>query len=300
MERPSPRLPGELTDEIIAWIPDLGEREPEDYYPMLLSCCLVCSEWLPASRHQLFPHLYIASAQSYDLFVSQVLPQDSMTVYLSRVRALTLAISANNPRERSSIPFSYAFVGHLPNLTALNVYDGGAMTYLCRHPYTSLALSRFPSIRELNLSSINFPSFGDLRRTLTSLPNLTVLSVDDRVRWPAPTAELSPLLTHGASTSSRPKLVEFCYKWYSESDKHRALQLFRWLASTSTGSSLRRLVLIPLQRVSSTYEDLCGPAFIRTVALRVEELRLQMTFDNGQSAGNFPMLRPRRTLRVVC
>ena len=286
-------------DEIIAWIPDVGERDPWGYYRTLLRCCLVCSQWLPASRHQLFPHLYIRSAQRYDLFVSQVLPQHSMTVYLSRVRTLTLT-SNRNPRERSSIPFSYAFLGHLPNLTALNVYAGGVMTYLYRHPYTSLALSRFPSIRELDLWATDFPSFGDLRRTLTSLPNLTVLTMDDGVRWPAPTAELSPLLTHGASTSSRPKLVEFFYEWSESEEQQWALQLFPWLASTSTGSSLRRLVLLPSQLISNTYEDLCGPAFIRTVALRVEELRLQMTFDNGQSAGNFPMLRPRRTLRVVC
>ena len=176
------------------------------------------------------------------------------------------------------------------------------MTYLYRHPrpHTLLALSQFPSIQELTIHDCEFPSFGDLRRTLTSLPNLTVLSMYDDVRWPVPTAELPPLLTHGASTSSRPKLVELTYMWIQDRDKEWALQLFPWLASTSTGSSLRRLVLIPLQRVSSTYEDLCGPAFIRTVALRVEELRLQMTFDNGQSVGNFPMLRPPRTFRVVC
>ena len=149
MEWLSPRLPGELTDEIIActsswpWI--YWPLRPLNY-PTLLSCCLVCSQWLPASRHQLFSHLYIRSAQSYDLFVSQVLPQDSMRVYLSRVHALTL-INENNPRETSSIPFSYAFLGYLPNLTALNVDAHGVMTYLYRHPYTSLALSRFPSIR---------------------------------------------------------------------------------------------------------------------------------------------------------
>ena len=148
IKMPVPYLPPELTDEIIAWIPDLDTRYLGDYYRTLLSCCLVCSQWLPASRYQLFPHIYITSAQSYDLFVSQVLPQHSMRVYLSRVRALTLTNPVNElERGRSSIPFSYAFVGRLPNLTALNVYLGGVMTYLYRHPYTSLALSRFPSIK---------------------------------------------------------------------------------------------------------------------------------------------------------
>ena len=73
-----------------------------------------------------------------------------------------------------------------------------------------------------------------------------------------------------------------------------------WLASTSTGSSLRRLILLPSKSFSKTYEDICGPAFIRTVALGVEELTLKMALDNGQSAGNFPMLRPLRTFRAIC
>ena len=299
LEWPSPRLPGEMTDEIIAWIPDVGEQKPRQYYPTLLSCCLVCSQWLPASRHQLFLHLYIRSAQRYDLFVSQVLPQHSMRVYLSRVCALTLTNTANNPHGTSSIPFAYAFLGHLPNLTALYVLRGGVVTYLYRHPYTSLALSQFPSIQELTLAATDFPSFGDLRRTLTSLRNLTVLSMYGDVCWPVPDAELPPLLTHGASMSSRPKLVEVRYMW-GRTNKRWALQLFPWLASTSTGSSLRRLVLSPFTRDSDTYEDVCGPAFICKVALCVEELRLSMTFDNGQSAGTFPMLCPLRTFRVVC
>ena len=276
IEWPSPRLPGEMTDEIIAWIPNLGEGEPEYYYPMLLSCCLVCSEWLPASRHQLFPHLYIASAQSYDLFVSQVLPQDSMRVYLSRVRALTLTNPVNElERGRSSIPFSYAFVGHLPNLTALDVYRGGVMTYLCRHLRTPLALSRFSSIRELHIYSDTFPSFGDVRRTLTSLLNLTILNMRTDVSWPEPAAELSPPIR---SPSPRPRIVELSYRCgttFNERDRRRANQFLTWLASTSTGSSLRRLTFHSFPAESEyTFGDLCGPEFFKNVATCVDELKL--------------------------
>ena len=285
MERPSPRLPGELTDEIIAWIADLGKRDPWAYYGTLLRCCLVCSQWLPASRYQLFPHLYIGSTQSYDLFVSQVLPQDSMRVYLSRVRVLNLANSEHElARRRSSIPFSYAFFGHLPNLTALHVSIGGVMTYLYRRPYTSLALSRFPSIRKLKLGGTDFPSFGDLRRTLTSLPNLAVLSMITCIRWPVPTAELPPLLTHGASTSSRPKLVAFHYLGISDADSKWVHQFLTWLASTSTGLSLRRLILAIEGSDPDPFEQWCGPTFLHSVARCVEELTLYVSaWTNGQS-----------------
>ena len=278
---PGPRLPAELTDEIIAWVRLLSPY-PFQYYPTLLDCCLVCSQWLPASRHQLFQHIYIPRSQNYDLFVSRVLSQSSMRIYLSHVRTLDLAAFFEESSRPSSIPFAYAFVGHLPKLTSLWLAKGGVKKYLCRHPCTPLALSRFSSIQELRIDHNEFPSWGDVRRVLTSLPNLTVLSMDSDVRWSEPAVELSPLL---ASPSSRPRLVALSYTWdhdCSAGDTRRAIQLLTWLASTSTGSSLRRLTLdLHLSKV--TYADVCGAAFMYTVACCVEELSLKISSDIGQS-----------------
>ena len=286
IQRPGPRLPAELTDEIIAWVAHWQITEeplgPHPYYSTLLSCCLVCSQWLPASRNQLFQHTYLRTSKNYDLFMSRVLSQGSMDIYLSAIRILTLVDIVRWPKQwyrPSSSPFAYAFVGHLPNLTILEVFGGGLMTYLCRHPHTPFALSNFSCIRELRISKDKFPSFGDLRRTLTSLPNLTVLSMETSVCWPEPTAELSPLLRHGASTSSRPRLVELSYTLddTSAASKRRTRQLLTWLALTSTGVSLRRLTLKP----NGIYGDICGPAFVHTIARCVEELTLEMQSDNG-------------------
>ena len=286
---PGSRLPGELTDEIIAWVAHspLTEwpYEPHPYYRTLLSCCVVCSQWLPASRHQLFRNICIRRSENYDLFVSRVLSQHSMGVYLSHIGILQLANYPYNSSGPSAIPFAYAFVRHLPNLTSLHVKEGGLMTYLCRQLRTPLALSRFPSIQELSIDLNAFPSFGDIRRTLTSLPNLTVLSMHTRVSWPEPSTELAPLLTHGASPSSRPRLMVLSYTWiedHSSGDQQRALQLLTWLASTSTGSSLRRLTLV-LYWSDNAYGDMCGPAFVHTVARCVEELTLHIESENGQS-----------------
>ena len=225
-----------------------------------------------------------------------------MAVYLSQVRTLQLADSYER-HGPGSIPFPYAFVGHMPNLTSLHVEWDGLKTYLCCHPHTSLALSRFPSIRELSLKESAFPSFGHLRRTLTSLPNLTALSMHVGVCWPVPTAELPPLLTHGASTSSRPRLVTLCYTWNQSPrtvDRQRALQFLSWLASTSTGVSLHRLTLRSSEYpIDHSHGDLCGPAFIHSVARCVEELTLDIHSANGQSVGNLPAFRPLHTFRVV-
>ncbi|TFK78597.1 hypothetical protein K466DRAFT_438203, partial [Polyporus arcularius HHB13444] len=52
----------------------------------LLSCSLVCSAWLPASRHQLFQELYINSPKRYDLLVSRVLHSEKMRIHLLSAR----------------------------------------------------------------------------------------------------------------------------------------------------------------------------------------------------------------------
>ena len=57
-----PHLPPELTDEIIAWVPHVHNFERYRYYPILLSSCLVCSQWLPNSRRQLFQHVWLTQS----------------------------------------------------------------------------------------------------------------------------------------------------------------------------------------------------------------------------------------------
>ena len=285
---PVPDLPPELMDEIIAWIPPFSFR-PFGYYSTLLRCCLVCSQWLSASRRQLFQHVYLRFTHHYALFVSRVLLQGSMEVHLAQVRTLELANTASmwgKSYKRGSIPFPYAFAGHLPNLTSLTFSDGGLMAFLSRHPCTPLALSQFSSIRELRITSDQFPSFEHVRRTLTSLLNLTVLVMHSDVSWPEPAAELSPPIRHDASPSPRPMLLALsyiCRNTFNERDRRRAHRFLTWLASTSTGSSLRRLTLRSFSVETDIYGDLCGPGFLHTAARCVEQLTLGIRCDIGES-----------------
>ena len=287
---PVPYLPPELTDEIIAWVPRLSLRRRSRYYSTLLSCCLVCSEWLSASRYQLFQHVFLDTPDRYALFVSRVLLQGSMEIHLVQVRTLELSNRASrsdkSPTPRS-LPFAYAFMGHLPNLTSLRVAEGGLMAFLSRHPCTPLALSRFSSIRELRIYSDRFPCFGDVRRTLASLLNLTILNIRSDVSWPESAAELSPPIRHDTSPLPRPRLVALSYRCgttFNERDRRRANQFLTWLASTSTGSSLRRLTFHSFPAESAyTFGDLCGPEFLHTVAPCVDELTLGIRSESGES-----------------
>ncbi|TFK80073.1 hypothetical protein K466DRAFT_605639 [Polyporus arcularius HHB13444] len=229
-----PVFPTELTDEIIACIPVVcsGTRER---YPTLLCCSLVCSAWLPASRHQLFQELYIDTPVRYDLLVSRVLHSEEMRLYLPSVRTVQLKIPDSPPFNRR--PFMLEFAGHLPSVTDMHM-SRTALGAWISHPSSFVAISRFSSTQSLMIFRCAFPSFGALRRILTSLPSLTILRLDDP-SWPDPAADLSPRLSHGASIVRRPALSVLAASWGSHSpDQRRAQQFMNWLSETATASSL--------------------------------------------------------------
>ncbi|TFK80074.1 hypothetical protein K466DRAFT_504522, partial [Polyporus arcularius HHB13444] len=85
-----PTFPTELTDEIITWIPAVCLNRVQERYRTLLSCALVCSAWLPASRYQLFQELHIDTPERYDLLVSRVLHSEKMRTHIMSVRQVAL------------------------------------------------------------------------------------------------------------------------------------------------------------------------------------------------------------------
>ncbi|RDX41331.1 hypothetical protein OH76DRAFT_220096 [Lentinus brumalis] len=106
------------------------------------------------------------------------------------------------------------------------------------HPSSFVAISRFSSTQSLMIFRCAFPSFGALRRILTSLPSLTILRLDDPL-WPDPAVDLSPRLSHGASIVRRPVLLVLSVSWSSDpSNRRRAQQFINWLSQTATLSSL--------------------------------------------------------------
>ncbi|KAI0696753.1 hypothetical protein C8T65DRAFT_30576 [Cerioporus squamosus] len=242
LDMPIPSLPTELTDEIIAWIPLVCKEV--DRYPTLLVCSLVCWAWVPASRHQLFHELIIENPKQYNLLVSRVLHSETMRGYLRFVRVVDLA-AYKEPAAHTRRAFTLEFAGHLSNATTMSIAYEGVEAFMS-HPHAVhiLAISRFSSIYTLKLLYCDFPSFGALRRFLTSLPSLTSLELH-RPSWPDPAADLSPSLLHGSSRIPRPALSDLKMNWaYSNRAGPRRVQQFlAWLSDTATSTSLRRLEL---------------------------------------------------------
>ncbi|TFK84952.1 hypothetical protein K466DRAFT_601583 [Polyporus arcularius HHB13444] len=274
-----PTFPTELTDEIIAWIPVVCDRF-SDMYRALLSCSLVCSAWLPASRHWLFGTLKIDTAERYDLLVSRVLRSEKMSINLLSVRIVELF--GSDPAAPSfARPFMLEFAGHLPNVEDMAFYDASVEAFLS-HPTSQVAMSRFSLVQSLSISRCKFPSFGAVRRTLTSLPSLDNLELF-RPSWPDPATDLSPHLSHGASTARRPALLALNITMERHPPgRRRAQQFMTWFSKTPTSSSLLDLRVRVHNWKHVKIEDMAtfGPSLfcfgrgLRTLDIEIAEILL--------------------------
>ncbi|KAI0716995.1 hypothetical protein C8Q76DRAFT_726210 [Earliella scabrosa] len=220
-------IPPELTDVIIGFIMDRKT---------LYNCCLVSTQWLPASRQQLFRAIDLDSAERCTLFIARVLHDESQRPYLRLVRSLDLSegpsLSTKAPRlGRAAILFSLA--GQLPALVELTIR---AKAWGNDHAFLTepLLFSQFSSLHKLVLMVCSFPSFAYVRRVITALPRLRDL------RWRL----VRSCLGHAVfQPTPRPVLHCLSLTFSSEGDID---DLVTWLLYTPSCSSIRHLSFHPI------------------------------------------------------
>ncbi|KAI0709686.1 hypothetical protein C8T65DRAFT_195706 [Cerioporus squamosus] len=235
---PFPELPGEITDRIISHVgPDI---------PSLLNCALVCSRWLPASRHHLFTEINSPPKSSYKLLVARVLHSESMRPWLASVRSVAFfeedkiderTWKPRQPEEQVGRLFIRDFIGHLPNMRYLR-FQGGNWTQCRPPPRAFVAFSQFPSLCTLDLFGCQFPSFAALRQMLSALPGLSSLMIKD-AQWPAsPNPHLVPVV----GSDSRPMLETL--RFVMQDVNHCGREFMDWLVQTASRISIRRLEVL--------------------------------------------------------
>ncbi|RDX41553.1 hypothetical protein OH76DRAFT_211906 [Lentinus brumalis] len=232
---PTPELPSETTDCIIAHVwPDI---------PTLLNCALVCSRWLPASRHHLFSEINFPSRSSYDLLVARVLHSEHMRPWLASVRSMEFielrGIGEGRwlpipPAEQIGQLFLRDFIGQLPNMHSLR-FQGEDWAQCRPRPGAFAAFSQFPSLSKLDLFDCFFPSFAALRQMLSALPALSSLMING-AQWPVSS---NPHPVSAVGPNSRPRLETLYFVMEGVNDAAR--EFMDWLVQTASRSSIHHL-----------------------------------------------------------
>ena len=232
-------LPKEITDIIISFLhPDSDWALPPNYYKPLCNCALVCRDWLPASRHHLLMDVWLDSDRQYNLFIYNVVRSPTVSLWLPSVRRIVLAFSrymkaADGHMHITSRVFMHQLAGRFPNLEELDLRYQDWDTRECSiPPRMFILLSAFASVRTLLLEDVRFPSSGAMRCTITALPSLTDLGMDN-VTWPVSRGN-RPL--RGTRKSQFLRRV----RWLRLLDLDLPLEeeMLEWLSVTSLGTSL--------------------------------------------------------------
>ncbi|RPD69476.1 hypothetical protein L226DRAFT_526628 [Lentinus tigrinus ALCF2SS1-7] len=225
-----PHIPPEITDAIISAVDD-----PHT----LTRCALVCRDWLPASRANLFKDIRITNGRSYALLVERVLHSEHMGQYLTSARSLCITDDREHSLSSGGRLSLVEFAGKLPGLRELHVTS---MDWTQQRPSVKwpLLLAHFGTITSLTLHSCRFASFTDVRRLLTALPRLSALAIW-RLRWPTVPQQLMHLHTAPRSRACWPELHALRIDYDDEDPPQCTQTLLRWITVALGGSAVREL-----------------------------------------------------------
>ncbi len=211
----------------------------------MLSCALVCQEWLPASRTALLDCVHLNRKPGYDSFIKNVLSSEHMYPYLRTTRAMWIDERlASGGLVLTEQPWSYRtiheFSNHFPKLEHLRLsdIDWNSPKHWQPHPSVHLAIRGFTSLRKLELMWCQLPSWHTLRRLVAALsPSLTFFRLLN-VTCPIPRGDAPALVYHATAS-----LHEFELIGVPSISSNRGLEPFlRWLSYSCRSNSLRRLV----------------------------------------------------------
>ena len=184
-----PRVPFEISDQVIGCLNPMIDADRST----LLSCALVCRQWLPASRHQLSERISLWGTAPYVRFINHVLHSDTIHRFLQYTKEVLLFYpdydgssnyrhvgrSTTQAASDSSSLFRLFLVytaSHMPKLETLNIQfaDWRYTLPLAQEPFLFL---KFPVLTDLSLRNCSLPSLHFLRCMLKSLPQLQTLSL---------------------------------------------------------------------------------------------------------------------------
>ncbi|EIN04770.1 hypothetical protein PUNSTDRAFT_138412 [Punctularia strigosozonata HHB-11173 SS5] len=182
MLRRSPRLPPEMMDHVIDFVPEYPDNQSSQ--ATLLALCLSCKATKPRSERNLFRAPYISSSTACYYFQKKLteIPArrervESLVVN-GRTWLAALHISVSEPRGNTNfhvLPDVLRACPNLKHLTISNFSDG--------HGYSLLEFARtqreHSALRSLTVENCEFQEYKDIEALLCRVPSLRSLTMKD-------------------------------------------------------------------------------------------------------------------------
>ncbi|GBE88146.1 predicted protein [Sparassis crispa] len=161
-------LPPEIYDLII----DLSREESSDErnYTTLRSCTLTCHAWLARGQYNLYHTVELNTEE-------QLLAFSKSTELSPRLAPLVRELIIKHPDDNKPFRlmniFPTVFARRLPQLRSLTIESPYATPSVAPfHPIYFLAIHAFASVTDLQLFHVEFRTFLDFARLVSSFPNL--------------------------------------------------------------------------------------------------------------------------------
>lgn len=194
----SARLPIELCEHTIDYAGDRGLNGLPAIriwstcdlvdYRTLLACTLVCRDWRPRARYNLFHRVSIRTARQLKLFLDVSKSAETAGCPYVQVREFELRLPLWIPTRGSadsaadnSLTSRGSEQESVVSPALARAVRGVAHLLLCRsewlypRTYIGVLSSHFASVTTLDLYRVVFPTGGDLARVLWSFPGLVTL-----------------------------------------------------------------------------------------------------------------------------
>ena len=248
-----PVLPTEICERIIDFVAEENPHEfdvtiwNKDVYATLLACTLTCRAWVPRTRRHLFRFLGAKTTPNDSRGLNALHDLLTQQVHLQQyVDALSLHSHGDATRSIHLLPLKTPRL--LPRLQRLH-YSYGEVDIPPGAGF-DVHMRQFSHVTVLQLTNVSFSSVHDLRRTVSALRGLAVLSLH-RPTWRKECNLSGPALY----PSCRTRLKELWISaFYTQSTKDGNMFYFlQWLVRSSAAESLHRA---NLWNMTITHNDL--------------------------------------------
>ncbi|KAJ7444843.1 hypothetical protein FB451DRAFT_1293581 [Mycena latifolia] len=175
MSAPNPRLPIDLTDQVIL------HSEPK----ALANCALVCRTWLPAAQRKLFSTLSIHERNCTEIVEYLTSANSSIAGYVKRLCVYLWGDLRSNINRSTAkkTPLLHLLLPHISHFTNVKELEfDGCRAFHNEHwdeIWTDLLSGAFPSISHLTVHYLSFEDLPHLVDLVCSFPQLTHLTADD-------------------------------------------------------------------------------------------------------------------------